>query len=392
MQVRRSKWVIYLDNAATTNPKPAGVAEAVAASLIEAGGNPGRAGHEAAQSADRKVQLARHGLAKLIGASSPERVVFTLNGTDALNIAIKGCLRPGDHVVTGNLEHNSVRRPIAGLAAIDISATIIEADAAGFYRPQDVEAALQANTRLVALTHASNVLGTVQPVVEVGRICRSRAIPFLVDAAQTVGCWPIDVEAMNVDLLAAPAHKGLFAPMGLGFLYVARGIDLFPWREGGTGGDSREAQHPVAMPQRLEAGTPNVPGIAGLLEGLRFIEHEGGPAAIAERDKQWTRTLIKRLDRISAIERLSPPFSDRQLPIVSFRCRGYAAEDVAAILDSSFGIAVRAGLHCAPSAHKHLKSYPEGAIRVSGSALSREGEIELLAAALEEIVAAVPSG
>lgn len=378
--------MIYLDHAATTFPKPAPVQEAIARALQEEIGNPGRSSHQWARRADAIVAKGRRLLNELLNGVGPDQVIFTLNGTDALNLAIKGVLRPGDHVVTGRLEHNSVRRPIAGLVGRGVTVTTIEPDAMGTYSPASVREALRPSTRLVALTHASNVLGTVQPIEEIGAVCRSAGVLLLVDAAQTAGCWPIDVRSMQIDLLAAPGHKSLFGPMGVGFLYVAPGVRLTPWREGGTGGGSERELHPSELPEALEAGTPNVPGIAGLSAGIEWIKEQGGASTIAERERIWTDRLFERLASLPSLECWEKADRSRRLPMAVFRVPGLSPHEIAMILDSSFGIGVRAGLHCAPGAHDFLGWSPEGGIRVSGSALSTAAEIDALASALEELV------
>jgi cysteine desulfurase / selenocysteine lyase len=268
--------VIYLDNAATSFPKPEGVYAALDHFARHSLANPGRAGHKMALAAEHALDDARHRLNRLFNGKNPERWVFTLNGTDALNMAFKGVLTEGDHVVTTDLEHNSVSRPLVALAeAGHITLTRVLADAGGTVDPAAIEAAMTPKTRLVALTHASNVLGTVQPVAEIGLLVRSRDALFLVDAAQTAGVVPIDVQAMCIDLLAFPGHKSLLGPTGTGALYVGSRAHLRPWREGGTGGDSSTPTQPRDFPYYLEGGTPNVLGVRGLVAGLDFVEERG---------------------------------------------------------------------------------------------------------------------
>src|SRR6516164_4410671 len=259
--------MIYLDNAATSFPKPEAVYQALDRFARHDLANPGRAGHKMALAAERALDDARHLLNILFNGEAPERFVFTLNCTDALNMAFKGVLKDGDHIVTTDLEHNSVSRPLVALAeAGRITLTRVPADAGGTIDPEAIRAAIGPKTRLVALTHASNVLGTVQPVAEVGRIVRERDLLFLVDAAQTAGVVPIDVRAMNIDLLAFPGHKSLMGPTGTGALYAGPRAQVRAWREGGTGGDSSSETQPREFPYFLEGGTPNVLGVAGLAE------------------------------------------------------------------------------------------------------------------------------
>src|SRR6516162_9337114 len=268
--------MIYLDNAATSFPKPEAVYQALDAFARHDLANPGRGGHKMALTAERALDDCRHLLNQLFHGKEPERFVFTLNCTDALNMAFKGVLTEGDHVITTNLEHNSVSRPLRALElAGRISLTRVAADGGGTVDPDNIRRAITKQTRLIALTHGSNVLGTLQPVAEVGRIAREHDLLFLVDAAQTAGVVPIDIQAMNIDLLAAPGHKSLLGPTGTGFLYAGPRAHLAAWREGGTGGDSSSETQPRELPYFLEGGTPNVLGVAGLIEGIRYVQQRG---------------------------------------------------------------------------------------------------------------------
>lgn len=377
--------MIYLDNAATTYPKPESVQQAMESLARRCVGNPGRGGHWAAREASQVLDTARRQLSELFGAADPARIVFTLNGTDSLNVAIKGSLRPGDHVITGSLEHNSVRRPLAALQrdrGIDV--TEISCDAAGYYRPQDVKDELRPNTRLVALTHASNVLGTVQPIEAIGRICRAHGALFLVDAAQTAGAWPIDVQDQAIDLLAAPGHKSLYGPMGTGVLYVGPRAAIAAWREGGTGGDSLSPFHPEEMPLALEGGTANIPGIAALSTGVEYVLGQGRER-LQQRHTALADELLSQLAELPRLRVLGKTSRGPRLPVISFLHESVAAEDLSAILDESFHIAVRAGLHCAPAVHKRFGTYPEGTVRVSPSPLSPPDALAQLVSALREI-------
>lgn len=380
----------YLDNAATTFPKPDSVYRALEECARNTLGNPGRAGHALSLAAERTVARCRLLLCRLFGGEDPERFLFTLNGTDALNAAIKGVLAPGDHVVTGNLEHNSVLRPLARLEQEGIvQVGRITCDREGYYRVEAVAAALRSDTKLVALTHASNVLGTVQPIAEIGALCRRKGVLFLVDAAQSAGAWPIDVQADAIDLLAAPGHKSLYGPTGTGVLYVGPRARVRPWREGGTGGDSLEPLQPSELPAALEAGTPNVLGIAGLVAGVEYVLERGAPRIGAEQGA-LARHLDDRLASIPGLI-LHPGIEDAlasprpRLAITSFTLAGTLPGELAAILDSSFGIGTRAGLHCAPDAHRFLGTLPEGTVRVSPGTLGPAGGLEELVRALGAI-------
>ena len=358
--------MIYLDNAATSFPKPEAVYAALDQFARKSLANPGRAGHKMALAAEHTLDDARHRLNRFFNGRDPERFIFTLNGTDALNIAFKGLLDDGDHVITTDLEHNSVSRPLVAMAeAGRIMLTRLPADAGGTIDPPAVSAALTPKTRLVAITHASNVLGTVQPIAEIGRIVRGRDAIFLVDAAQTAGVVPIDVQTECIDLLAFPGHKSLLGPTGTGVLYVGSRITLRPWREGGTGGDSASPTQPRELPYFLEGGTPNVLGIAGLVAGLNFVE-ERTPEAIRKHEIQLCDRLRIALAEMSGFEVFGHGNSDRRVGTVSFRCNMIPAPELGGILDQAFDIAVRPGLHCA-----RTSTAPSAASRTVWSASAR---------------------
>ena len=294
--------MIYLDNAATSFPKPEAVYQALDRFARASLANPGRAGHKMALAAERTLDDARHLLNQFFHGEGPERFIFTLNCTDALNMAFKGVLADGDHVITTDLEHNSVSRPLRAMElAGRITLTRLNADGGGTIDPDAIRKAITPRTRLIALTHASNVLGTVQPVAEVGRIARERDLLFLVDAAQTAGVVPIDVQAMNIDLLAFPGHKSLLGPTGTGALYVGPRAQVRAWREGGTGGDSSSETQPQRVPYFLEGGTPNVLGVAGLAAGIRYVKSKGSTGSASTKSplterlwRAWTRSAATR--------------------------------------------------------------------------------------------------
>lgn len=379
----------YLDNAATSFPKPEGVYAALDRFARHSLANPGRAGHKMALAAEHALDDARHRLNRFFNGKNPDRWVFTLNGTDALNMAMKGVLADGDHVVTTDLEHNSVSRPLVALAeAGRITLTRIAADAGGTIDPDAIRAAITPKTRLVALTHASNVLGTVQPVAEVGRIAREHDLLFLVDAAQTAGVVPIDVQAMAIDLLALPGHKSLLGPTGTGALYVGPRSKLRPWREGGTGGDSSTPTQPTDFPYYLEGGTPNVLGVAGLVAGLDFVEGRG-VEAIRRHEVELCDRLRLALAETPGFEVFGHADAARRVGTVSFRCEVIAAPELGGILDQAFDIAVRPGLHCAPYVHRALGTYPDGLVRVSPGPFTTEADIDRLVGALREVTGGV---
>jgi cysteine desulfurase family protein len=376
----------YLDNAATSFPKPESVYAAMDRCARTRLANPGRAGHKMAVAAERLLDDARHRLNQLFRGPGPEHFVFTLNGTDALNIAIKGTVQPGDHVITTDLEHNSVSRP---LRALELAGTIIltrvAADGGGTIDPDDVRRAITPKTRLVALTHASNVLGTVQPVAEVGRAAREHDLLFLVDAAQTAGFVPIDVRAMNIDLLAVPGHKSLLGPTGTGALYVGPRAKLRPWREGGTGGDSASETQPREFPYFLEGGTPNVLGVAGLAAGIQYVE-ERGLADIHKHETELVERLWRRLEAIDGVTVYGHRDHGRRVGTVSFRSEALPAAELGGILDQAFDIAIRPGLHCAPYVHRALGTFPDGLVHVSPGPFNTAADVDRLVGALTEIV------
>jgi cysteine desulfurase family protein len=377
----------YLDHAATSFPKPPEVWEAFRAVAEDLGAPAGRSAYRRALETERRVELARAALARFFGAR-PDRVAFTLNATDALNTALKGHLRPGDHVVTTAVEHNSVLRPLAALEhGGGVSVSHVGADAEGRIEPDDVRRALRASTRLVALCHASNVSGAIQPLAEVGRLARERGIPLLLDAAQTAGSVPIDIERDAVDFLAVPGHKGLLGPLGVGALIFSERVEVRPLREGGTGFRSEETVQPPEYPQRLEAGSPNAPGIAALGAALGWIERRG-LASIREQLESLMRRFQEGLDALPRVVWHGPrPVVDRE-PVYCVRVEGYSPDELAALLDASFGIEVRAGLHCAPLAHRAIGTFPEGACRFSFGAMSTIEDVDAAVAALRRIAGA----
>jgi cysteine desulfurase/selenocysteine lyase len=378
--------MIYLDNAATSFPKPEAVYAALDRFARHSLANPGRAGHKMALAAEHALDEGRHRLNRFFNGRSPDRFVFTLNATDALNMAFKGVLNDGDHVITTDLEHNSVSRPLVALAeAKRITLTRIAADAGGTVDPTAIAEAITPKTRLVAVTHASNVLGTVQPITEIGHIVRSRELLFLVDAAQTAGVVPVDIQASCIDLLAFPGHKSLMGPTGTGALYVGpRAGGIRPWREGGTGGDSSTPTQPKDFPYYLEGGTPNVLGVAGLTAGLDFVE-ERTPAAVLKHELDLCDRLRLALAEMPGFEVFGHGDRKRRVGTVSFRGALRPAPELGGILDQAFDIAVRPGLHCAPYIHKALGSYPDGLLRVSPGPFTTDADLDRLLEALKEV-------
>ncbi|MCP4247993.1 MAG: aminotransferase class V-fold PLP-dependent enzyme [bacterium] len=353
---------MYLDNASTSWPKPPAVAAAMQRYLEDNGASPGRAGHRAAVEAERLVNDTRRKLTELFGGDNPDRMIFCPNCTDALNMALKGALAEGDHVVTTVLEHNSVSRPLQAMTDAGwITQTRVACNGEGVIDPDDVACAITPKTRLIACTHASNVLGTMQPIEAVGRLAREHELLLLLDAAQTAGVVDISVRRMNVDLLAFPGHKSLLGPSGTGGLYVGSRAELRPWREGGTGGDSASPTQPSELPHRLEAGTPNTLGIVGLGAALEVLE----PAANLAHERAMLTRLIEGISANPRIRILGSASAEHRVGTLSLVIDDLAPEEAAAVLDEAFGIAVRGGLQCAPQTHQALDTYPEGTLRIS---------------------------
>ena len=377
--------MIYLDNAATSFPKPEPVYQALDVFARTQLANPGRAGHRMALAAEHVLNDCRHLLNQLFHGKEPERFIFTLNCTDALNMSFKGVLKDGDHVITSNLEHNSISRPLRAMElAGRISLTRVTADGGGSISADDVRRALTPKTRLIAVTHGSNVLGTVQPIAEIGRLARENDLLFLVDAAQTAGVLPIDVQEMCIDLLAFPGHKSLFGPTGTGALYAGPRVQVSAWREGGTGGDSASETQPRELPYYLEGGTPNVLGIAGLAAGISYVM-EQGLERIHAHEVELTERLWRRLETMPTYEVFGHRDQSRRVGTISFRNKALAAAEMGGILDQAFDIAVRPGLHCAPYIHRAIRTFPEGTVRASTGPFNTADDIDQLADALCEI-------
>ena len=348
---------IYLDHAATSWPKPPAVLEAMRRVMEDAGANPGRSAHRMSLDAARVVYEAREAVAAWFGVADPANVVFTSNGTHALNLAIQGVLKPGDHVITTALEHNSVMRPLHAVGGIALDR--LPCDGEGVPAVELLAGLIRKTTRLVVATHGSNVNGRLQPVREMGAICRERGVLFLVDAAQTAGYVPIHMEADAIDFLAFSGHKGVCGPQGTGGLCVNTTVLPRPLLCGGTGSLSESEAHPLCMPDRLEAGTLNVPGIAGLRAGMDWV----GTKSLAEIGRQLAALRTRLVDGLRAIPGVRV-FAG-ELPVVSFTVCGRAPDRVALRLDRDFGILTRVGLHCAPGAHRALGTAPAGTIRMS---------------------------
>jgi cysteine desulfurase family protein len=379
---------IYLDNAATSFPKPEGVYEAVDHYQRRVGAAVGRGAYEASVDATALVQRCRKKVAELFGAESPDRIIFTFNGTDSLNLALHGSLDAGDHVVTSVVEHNSVLRPLREIhERIGIDVTCVEADSAGQVDPADVRSALRPRTKLVALTHASNVTGGIQPIAEIGKMVREAGVLFLVDAAQTSGHLPIDLRSLAVDLLACAGHKGLLGPLGTGVLYVRPGVEsrLRSFRQGGTGTQSELDRQPDTLPEKYESGNHNAPGLVGLEAGVSWIL-KCGVAEISRHEREVADRLRRGLMAIDGVRLYGPADVANCVGVVSLSIVGHDPQDVAAILDQSFGIQARAGLHCAPGAHRAIGTLAGGGtVRLSVGAFTTENDVDAACAAIAQI-------
>jgi cysteine desulfurase/selenocysteine lyase len=375
--------MIYFDNACTSFPKPPAVVDAIRDYFFHVGSSPGRSGHRLALEAGRQVFETRENLSRLFNVPRSEHVVFTSNATDALNLAIMGLLAEGDHVITPSMEHNSVMRPLNYLlkkGIIDL--TIVQCSKEGHIDLDALKRSIRKNTRLIAVNHASNVVGTIAPLEEIGKI--SGDIPFLVDVAQSAGAVPLDVETMGIGLLAFTGHKSLYGPQGTGGLSVREGIDLKPLRMGGTGSKSESWDHPDFLPDKYECGTPNTPGIIGLGEGVKFVLHEGVDR-IRQHEMMLTQSLLTGLEDIEGIAVYGPKNPEAQTPTVSITVNGVQASEVGYRLDREFDIMARVGLHCNPGAHKTIGTFPHGTVRLSMGYFNTPEEVDQVLESLREI-------
>jgi cysteine desulfurase family protein len=377
---------VYLDNAATSFPKPEAVCLAVDHAMRFGAANPGRGGYRLSLDAGRTVLAARESAARLVGMSDPARIIFVANATEAINLALFGLLNSGDRVVTTSMEHNAVMRPLRALAERGVEVVKVTADRTGYVSPADLQRACTLGPRVVVMTHCSNVTGTVQAIEEIGLWCRSRGILFMVDAAQSAGLFPIDVDAMAIDLLAVPGHKAIMGPPGTGFLCVGEGVQLRPLLYGGTGTRSMSDAQPDELPERLESGTLNVVGLAGLHAALEFL-HEIGLNRHKAHEQPLLGLLIEGLQRIPAVHMYVPLGAGRHGGALSFTIDGHDPATVGYRLDHEFDISVRVGLHCAPDAHRTIGTFPEGTVRVSPGWFNSHADIERLLKAVHALAA-----
>ena len=375
--------MIYFDNAATTMRKPDCVIDAVTRAMCSLG-NSGRGVHSGALSASRIIYDTRVALAQLFGAESPERIAFTANSTQALNIAIKGVLNPGDHVITTALEHNSVLRPLYELEDRGVELTILPADSLGNIRYEDFEKELRPNTKAVVTTHGSNLSGNLLDIGAIGAIAKKQGLIYIVDASQTAGVFDMDVQKMNVDILCFTGHKGLLGPQGTGGLYVRKGVEIRPLLSGGSGVQTYLRSHPPQMPTALEAGTLNGHGIAGLGAAVRYIQ-ETGMDAIRAKEQELMWDFYSQVQQIPGITVYGDFSTPNRCAIVSLNVRDYDSGEVSDALSSQYGIATRPGAHCAPLMHKALGTVEQGAVRFSFSHYNTKEEINIAVSALWEL-------
>lgn len=377
--------LIYLDNAATSFPKPEPVYTFMDQFFRRAGVNPGRSGYDLCIEAGQLVEDTRRALTRFFGGTDPNRLVFSHNSTDALNLALFGTLARGDHAITTTVEHNSVLRPLYHLARdLGVEVDHVPCDARGFVDPDEVRTRFRPNTRVVAINHASNVIGTVQPVAAIGRLCRERNALLIVDASQTAGKLPIDVAAMEIDVLAFTGHKSLLGPTGIGGMYVREGVEIRQTRAGGTGVRSAVRHHLEEYPYRLEYGTPNLLGIAGLHAGLEWLSAHG-VAAVHDHEMRLATRLRDGLRGMEGVSLLCQDDLRDHIAVLAFRVAGMDPLDVGMMLDVDFNTACRTGLQCAPLLHEQLGTAPHGAVRFSIGPFNTDADIDAAVAAVHEI-------
>lgn len=376
---------IYLDNAATSFPKPKEVATAVYDFMVNNGTSSGRGSYKKAMQSDYIVYECRKLIGKLFNFDNPKKVVFTSNVTDSLNIAMRGILKENDHVITSSLEHNAVWRCLKTLERdINIKIDTVECSKDGITNPQDIKKYIKKDTALIVFTQASNVLGTIQPIREIGAIAREHNIPFLVDSAQSAGAMKIDVKEDNIDILAFTGHKSILGPMGTGGLIINTDIDIKPLKAGGTGGDSAYEYQPDYYPNHLETGTSNVSGIAGLREAIKFLNKEG-IENIHNKEKELTKYALEKLETVKDIEIYGPKDCEKMLSVISFNIKDKRPEDVGSILDQKYDIMLRAGLHCAPTAHSVIGTKERGTLRIGLGYFNEKEDIDKLVEALNNL-------
>ena len=377
---------IYLDNGATSFPKPPAVAQAMLQYMTEVGASINRGVYGSAQAAGMTTLMLREGLCRLFHHSDPTHCVLTAGNTMGLNMVLRGWLRPGDHCLVSSVEHNAVMRPLHDLAEQGVTFDRIPCDRDGHLNPADIPALIRPNTRLLVMAHGSNVSGAVQDAMAVGAICHEHGIPFVLDAAQTAGHWPIDFEAMHLSALSVPGHKGLMGPSGIGALLLSADFakKLTPILTGGTGSASDSEAQPDYMPDKFESGTPNLPGIYGFHAAVDFIL-DTGVEVLQERERQLTKYFLDKLRDVKDIRLAGPWDLENRVGVISVDFAQVDNAEAAYQLEQDYGILTRCGLHCAPSAHKTLGTFPQGTVRFSVGHYTTEAEIDTAVQAIAEI-------
>ncbi|MGE4284679.1 MAG: aminotransferase class V-fold PLP-dependent enzyme [Clostridia bacterium] len=376
--------MIYLDNAATSWPKPELVYREMINCMKSYGANPGRSGHKMAMIASEKIYECRENISQLFSIPNPLCISFTSNTTESLNMGIKGILKPGDHVITTSMEHNSVLRPLKKLESLGVALSIAKADAEGQVNIIEILKHIKKNTQMIVVTHASNVTGTINPVNEIGKLARKYNLIYMVDAAQTAGIYPVDVEKMNVDILAFPGHKGLLGPQGTGGLYIREGLLLDTLKEGGTGSISESFYQPDFAPDRYESGTLNTPGIAGLNEGAKYIL-KTGITEIMRHEQELTKSLLEGLYSIKKVSVYGKQELEQRVGVISINIEGRDCVEVCNELDENYNIASRAGLHCAYMAHQTIGTLHTGTIRLSIGHFNTRKDVNKVLKAVNQI-------
>lgn len=376
--------MIYMDNGATSYPKPQEVIETMIDVMANYCANPGRAGHFMAARTAQEIYKTRLAVARLFNIKDASRLIFTKNCTESINIALKGVLKEGDHVITSSMEHNSVVRPLMELRKKGVSTTFVSCARDGSMDPDDIKAAIRRNTRMIVITAASNVTGTKMPLEEIGRTALRRGIVFMVDGAQGAGHMDLDVEEKHIDILVAPGHKGLLGPQGTGILYIRSGVQSAPLLAGGTGSRSSEEEQPEDLPEGFEAGTVNAPGIIALGAAARYI-NKIGIEVIEEHERKLTEKLQKGLSEIEGVTLYGTADTHEKTAVVAMNIDGMDCEDVARELNDKYGIAVRAGLHCAPRAHETIGTRQTGCVRICPGFHTSERETDEVIKAIKRI-------
>ena len=383
--------MIYFDNGATTFPKPQSVVRAVSSAMQNYGANPGRSGHKMSLKASEIIFNCRENAAALFGVETPDRIIFTDNCTTALNTVIKGLLKSGDHAVISSLEHNAVARPLEHLKQRGVSfsvAQVFEGDDEATI--ESFRKAVRKNTKLVVCTAASNVFGIRPPVERIAALCRIYNILFCVDAAQSAGVVPVNMSGSGIDFLCAPGHKGLYGPMGTGILAINSDILPESLTQGGTGSMSSSLEQPETLPDKYESGTPNLPGIAGLNAGLKFVMERGEAKILSAETAKAQRLYDGLASMRDVVLYTARPQITTHVPVISFNVRGHDSEQIAALLSDRFNIAVRAGLHCAPLAHKSFGTEEQGTVRAVISVYTKPAQIDYFLLSLKKIINLLP--